>query len=65
MGPECSLQEDPRPLSYMIAQEEILEEPRDMMSQNTPSLGSQGAPILEGGETWREGGMSLMKVCGT
>lgn len=30
MGSECSLQEGPGPPSFMIAQEEILEERRDM-----------------------------------
>ena len=33
----------------MIAQEEVLEEPRDTMSQNFPSPGSRGVPILEEG----------------
>jgi len=48
-GPECSLQEDPGPPFYMTAQEEILEEPGDTMSQNIPSPESQGAPIPEEG----------------
>nr|POE95041.1 hypothetical protein CFP56_15109 [Quercus suber] len=33
----------------MIAQEEILKEPRDTMSQNIPSPRSRGAPIPEEG----------------
>ena len=33
----------------MIAQEEILEEPGDTMSQNIPSPGSRGALIPEEG----------------
>ena len=49
MRPKRSLQEDLEPPSYMIAQEEILEEPRDTMSQNISSLGSRGASILEEG----------------
>nr|POE44737.1 hypothetical protein CFP56_78168 [Quercus suber] len=46
-GPECSLQKDLGPPSYMIAQEEILEELGDTMIQNIPSPGSRGAPIPE------------------
>ena len=62
MRPKCSLEDDPRPPSYMIAQEEILEEPGDMMSQNIPSPRSRGAPIPKEEETWRECKILLIKV---
>ena len=56
------MQEDLGPPFYMIAREEIPKEPRDTMSQNNPSLGPRGAPILEEEETWREGRILLIKV---
>ena len=61
-GPKCSLQEDLEPPSYMIAQEEILEELRDTMSQNIPSPRSRGAPIPKEEEVWRECKILLIKV---
>ena len=61
MGPECSLQEDLGPPSYIIAQEEILKVPGDTMSQNIPSPGSRTHPKRRKQYPWFEGSLGQKK----